>query len=62
MGFGVVAGIGLFNWRWVRPALTAASRGEAADLLLRSACLELIVAAVVLALTAALVALPMPMG
>lgn len=66
--FAAVGGIGLFNWRRVRPQLELVAAGEERPasgteaLLLRSAGAELALAVVVLALTAVLVALPMPMG
>ena len=55
--FGLTAGLGAFNWRWVRPQLTAAG---GPDRLRRSGATELVAAAVVLAATAWLVHLPMP--
>ena len=64
--FAAVGGIGLYNWQRVRPRLesvVADPGGAGAEtLLLRSAGTELALAVVVLALTAILVALPMPMG
>ncbi len=63
--FGVVAGIGCYNWQRVRPRLTAAVQGAGDDpgaqqLLLRAAAAELTAAGLVLAVTAVLVALPLP--
>jgi len=63
--FAAIAAIGYFNWQKVRPKLEEAAQGAEDDtavgvLLLRSAGAELAVAGVVLALTAVLVALPMP--
>ena len=55
--FGLTAGLGAFNWRRVRPQLTTAG---GADRLRRSGTAELVTAAVVLAVTAWLVHLPMP--
>ena len=55
--FGLTAGLGAFNWRWVRPQLTAAG---GPGRLRRSGAAELVAAAVVLAVTAWLVHLPMP--
>ena len=56
LAFLAVAALGAYNWRRVRPKL-----GEPAvvDHLRRSATLELIGAAIVLAVTAVLVATPM---
>ncbi len=53
----VVAGTGAYNWRWLRPALgdEVGARG-----IRKSATVELAVAAVVLAITAFLVATPTP--
>jgi putative copper export protein len=51
------AGIGAYNWRRVRPSLGEA---VASDRLFRSATLELILGALLLAATAVLVALPAP--
>jgi len=76
IGFCAVLGLGYFNWQKVRPRLDAAlhdfgstaaapegAAQVAADvLLLRAAALELMLAALVLGLTAILVALPMPTG
>lgn len=64
VAFCAIAAIGYFNWRKVRPKLQAAARGTGDDaavgaLLLRSAGAELAVAAIVLVLTAVLVALPL---
>ncbi len=55
----VVAGTGAFNWRKVRPAL-----GDeiGARRIRRSATVELVVAVIVLLVTAVLVALPTPLG
>jgi putative copper export protein len=63
--FCAIGAIGYFNWQRVRPQLEEAAQGNGDDpaveaLLLRSAGAELAVAAVVLVLTAVLVALPMP--
>jgi putative copper export protein len=65
--FAVVLALGYVNWQRTRPRLDAAFEGateapEARALLLRAAGAELCAAAVVLLLTAVLVALPMPMG
>ncbi len=65
--FAAVGGIGLYNWQRVRPRLESVvadpgGAGVETLLLLRSAGTELALAVVVLALTAILVALPMPMG
>ena len=69
--FAAVAAAGFFNWQRVRPALEAAAGAQGSDdasgglpesLLWRSAGFELALAVAVLAITAALVALPMPMG
>jgi putative copper export protein len=49
---GGVAGVGAYNWRKVKPTL-----GEGPNRLRRSAGLELVLAGVVLAVTAVLVAL-----
>lgn len=65
LAFGAVIGLGYYNWQRVRPAVEASSEPDsdrARALLLRTAGAELCVALVVLALTAVLVALPMPMG
>jgi len=51
--------VGAYNWRRVRPAL-ASDGGPAAERLRRSATLELVLGAVVLLVTAILVALPTP--
>ena len=51
--------VGAFNWRRVRPAL-ASSDARASERLRRSVTFELFLAAVVLAVTAVLVALPTP--
>lgn len=70
-GFTAVAAVGFFNWQRVRPTLDAAVDAVGSDnsnasvaeaLLWRSACFEVALAVIVLAITAALVALPMPMG
>jgi putative copper export protein len=53
----VVAGLGFFNWRRVRPAL---GTPEAAARLRRSALAEVVVGILVVAVTATLVALPTP--
>ncbi len=53
----VVAGTGAYNWRWVRPAL---GDEVGAWRIRKSATVELAVAAVVLAITAFLVATPTP--
>lgn len=62
---GVVA-LGYWNWQRVRPQLDAAAAAAEGDagrkLLVKTAGAELAVAVAVLALTAFLVALPMPMG
>ena len=60
--FAAVGGIGLYNWQRLRPRLESMAEDGAETLLLRSAGTELALAVVVLALTAILVALPMPMG
>jgi copper transport protein len=52
----LVAAVGAWNWRAVRPRLSATGPGP----LRRSAPLELLAAAIVLALTAVLVATPTP--
>lgn len=66
LAFTAVVGLGYWNWQRVRPQLDAAAADASGDdaraLLLRTAGAELAVAALVLALTAVLVALPMPMG
>ncbi|HUF64763.1 MAG TPA: CopD family protein [Gemmatimonadaceae bacterium] len=54
---GSTAAVGAYNWRWVRPSLGARA---GARRLRRSAAAELGVAALVLAVTAVLVATPMP--
>lgn len=57
---GVVAGLactGAYNWRYVKPSL---GRDEATRHFRRSAVAELVIAAIVLAVTAVLVALPLP--
>ena len=51
--------VGAFNWRRVRPSLVSPDSG-ASDRLRRSATLELVLATLVLAVTAVLVALPTP--
>jgi copper transport protein len=51
--------VGMFNWRRVRPAL-ASSDERASERLRHSATFELVLAALVLAVTAVLVALPTP--
>src|SRR5690348_10961812 len=51
--------VGAFNWRRVRPAL-ATSDARAPERFRRSATLEVVLAALVLAVTAVLVALPTP--
>ncbi len=53
----VAAGAGFFNWRFVRPAL---GDDAGAQRLRRSAGLELATAAIILLVTAILVAVPMP--
>lgn len=53
----VVAALGAWNWRVVRPALGS---GPAADRIQRSARAEIIFGLILLAVTAMLVALPMP--
>ncbi len=55
--FGVAAGLGAYNWRRVKPRL---DNPNAARTLARTGSAELIIAAVILAVTAVLVALPMP--
>lgn len=55
--FALVLGLGAYNWRRVRPSL---GREEAAGHLRRSASTELVVGALLLAVTAALVAIPTP--
>ena len=55
----LLALVGAFNWRRVRPAL-ASSDARASETLRRSVTFELFLAAVVLAVTAVLVALPTP--
>jgi len=64
VAFGAVIGLGYFNWRRVKPRINADSEtGEGTRaLLLRSAAVEVGIAAAVLLLTAVLVALPMPTG
>jgi copper transport protein len=52
-----VAATGAYNWRRLRPAL-AAGREDVTRLLARTATVELVVAALVLAATAVLVATP----
>lgn len=54
--FGVVAGLGAYNWRRLKPTL---DQPKTAALLTRSARTELIIAGVTLAVTAVLVALPL---
>jgi putative copper export protein len=53
----VLLAIGAFNWRWVRPSL---GDDDGARRVQRSATVELIVAALVLAVTAVLLATPTP--
>jgi putative copper export protein len=57
--FGGVAGVGFVNWQRVRPRLTHAGGGE---VLRRTAAVELLLAAIVLALTALLAGLAQPRG
>lgn len=66
-GFGAVMAVGYFNWQRVRPQLEAIgetfeSGPRTERLLMRSAGVEIALAAAVLAATAALVAMPLPMG
>ena len=68
-GFAIVVMIGYFNWQRVRPRLELETTGDDAAagiaverLLMRSACLEVAVTTAVLAFTAALVVMPLPMG
>lgn len=58
-GFAGVATMGFFNWRHVRPQLT---HGAGVALLARTGTIELVLAALVLGLTAVLVGLPQPGG
>lgn len=65
LAFAGVVALGYWNWQRVRPQLDAATMnggGATRSLLLRTAGAELAIAVVVLAVTAVLVALPMPMG
>jgi putative copper export protein len=66
IAFAGVAGLGYYNWQRVKPRIdsdvTDEAPSAAQSLLLRSATAELAIAALVLLLTAVLVALPMPMG
>jgi len=66
LAFAGVMGLGYYNWQRVKPAIdrdvTDEAPSAAQSLLLRSAAAELAVAALVMALTAMLVALPMPSG
>lgn len=55
--FGTVAGLGAYNWRRLRPRLP---EPDAAHTLMRTGSAELLLAAGVLAVTAVLVALPLP--
>ncbi len=54
--FGVVAGLGAYNWRRLKPAL---DQPKTVALLTRSARAELVIAGVTLGVTAVLVALPL---
>jgi putative copper export protein len=54
--FGVVAGLGAYNWRRLKPTI---DQPKTVVLLRRSARTELVIAGVTLAVTAVLVALPL---
>ncbi|MGD8329909.1 MAG: CopD family protein [Acidobacteriota bacterium] len=66
IAFAGVVGLGYYNWQRVKPRIDGDVTDEAPSaaqaLLLRSAAAELAVAALVLLLTAVLVALPLPTG